>query len=123
MSTDETTLDGFFRRKLGEAQNSITAICMDSAAKQIIEATRPMELALGTKVEILTRDCAAMRGHLAKVNEIKNTLIVLDGEVKRRPTQEDVDKDMSKLNDYPTLKSFKQLQRIVYQKTEYDEFQ
>ena len=45
-----------------------------------------MEQALGTKVEILTRDCAAMRGHLAKVNEIKNTLIVMDGEMKRRPT-------------------------------------
>lgn len=45
-----------------------------------------MELAMGTKVEILTRDCAAMRGHLAKVNELKNQIMILEGEMKRRPT-------------------------------------
>lgn len=49
--------------------------------------------------------------------------MILDGEMKRRPTHEEHDKDMNRLYDYVTIKSFKELQRIVSQKTEACEFE
>ena len=59
-----------------------------------------------------------MRSHLAKVNEITNQLNNVDQALKNRPTHEDVEKTMEKLNNLVTLKAFQGLQRVVMMKAE-----
>lgn len=72
MTTEAQSLDEYFRRKMGEFQSSVTAICIESANKMMMDVVRPIEMRMQGSVELLMRDQNSMRSHLAKVNEITN---------------------------------------------------
>lgn len=56
MSSDAETIDGFFRMKMDEFRIAVNTSINDSAATQVMNEMRPMELNMNSKIEILTRD-------------------------------------------------------------------
>ena len=72
MTTEAHSLDEYFRRKMSEFQSSVTAVCIESANKMMMDVVRPIEMRMQGSVELLMRDQNSMRSHLAKVNEITN---------------------------------------------------
>ena len=58
----------------------------------------------------------------AQINELKHTLKAMRDELSSRPTMEEVEEQMAKLNGYVTIKSHEQLKSIVVNKCDWIQF-
>ena len=66
----------------------------------------------------LIRDGAVTRGHLVKVNEVFGDVASLEEKLKKRPTYEEVDNRLTKLDKYTPLAQFVVLKKLVSEKAE-----
>lgn len=56
MTTEAHSLDEYFRRKMSEFQSSVTAVCIESANKMMMDVVKPIEMRMQGSVELLMRD-------------------------------------------------------------------
>ena len=116
MSTEAETLDQWLRFKMAEVQTTSTNMVLDHVRKQLADSVRPIEFGLGSKIDTLARDTAAMRSHLARVNDLTQSVLLIQGGLKEKVTYEFINERLECLKDYVTVDQFRCLEQDVLKK-------
>ena len=101
---------------MSEVQTTSTNMVLDHVRRQFSDSMKPIEFSLSSKIDLLARDTSAMRSHLNRVNDLTQSVLMIQTTLKEKVSYNTMDDRLECLKGYVTLSKFRELEHEVKNK-------